>query len=231
VRLVLLPGLDGTGILFEPLVRALRRDLDPIVCAYPTQESRTYVQLLPGVLRALPRTEPFILLGESYGGPLSLMVAAQRPAGLAGLVLSASFISCPYPFVPNWASHLVFGAPFRAASALARLKRHFEGLASPALSALISRALGAVDPAVLASRVREVIQVQVTSHLVACAVPILYIQGSQDLVVPPGNLARIQAVRPDVRPVRLVAPHMVLQVAAAEAARVIEGFADERAKI
>lgn len=230
MRLVLLPGLDGTGVPFEPLIRALREGFDPIVCTYPVNECRSYDDLVPEVMRRLPRDEPFVLLGESYGGPLSLMVAARRPPGLAGLILSASFVSCPYPFVPKWASHLVLASPFKLAPALARAKSRIEGVASPELSALISRALGAVKPAVLASRIREVIQVQVEADLLACQAPILYIQGSHDVVVPAGNLTRIQALRPDVRAVRLVAPHMVLQVAAMDAARAIEAFADEQAQ-
>lgn len=229
MRLVLLPGLDGTGLLFEPFLRALRRDLDPIVCAYPTHERRTYEQLAPEIERALPSGEPFVLLGESYGGPLSLMVAARRPPGLAGLVLAASFVSCPYPFVPRWAARLVLDAPFQAAPALARLKRRLAGAAARERNALLVRALEAVRPSVLANRVREVVRVDAAPFLTACPVPILYLQGRRDRVVPQRNLSRIQALRPDVRSVRVSAPHMVLQVAPTEAARAVENFVDEHA--
>ena len=38
VSLVLLPGLDGTGELFQPLLRALPNELQPIVLSYPNRD-------------------------------------------------------------------------------------------------------------------------------------------------------------------------------------------------
>ena len=38
IRLVLLPGMDGTGILFEPLLEILPSDLHAKVVSYPVNE-------------------------------------------------------------------------------------------------------------------------------------------------------------------------------------------------
>ncbi len=46
MKLILLPGLDGTGILFEPLVRALPSHLSPVIIAYATQETLGYAELV-----------------------------------------------------------------------------------------------------------------------------------------------------------------------------------------
>lgn len=45
--LVLLPGMDGTGFLFEPFVNALPSGINPIVVAYPTNKPLSYKELLP----------------------------------------------------------------------------------------------------------------------------------------------------------------------------------------
>src|SRR5271155_2151701 len=91
VSLILLPGLDGTGLLFQPLVAALPAAIQPRIVRYPGHRHLTYHELLPLVMDALPQSGPFILLGESFGGPLATMVAAERPPGLVGLILCASF--------------------------------------------------------------------------------------------------------------------------------------------
>ena len=100
--LVLLPGLDGTGLLFGPLLAALPSEVAPIVVSYPGDSPLAYSELLPLVLAALPTDRPFVLLGESFSGPLAVMAAAARPAGLVGVVLCASFIRNPHSYVPSF---------------------------------------------------------------------------------------------------------------------------------
>jgi pimeloyl-ACP methyl ester carboxylesterase len=46
VNLVLLPGLDGTGIFLQPLLEALPANVRPLVVSYPVSGSNRYVDLL-----------------------------------------------------------------------------------------------------------------------------------------------------------------------------------------
>jgi pimeloyl-ACP methyl ester carboxylesterase len=85
ISLILLPGLDGTGLLFQPLVAALPEMIKSIVVGYPGDQPLNYEQLLPQVMDALPRSDPFIILGESFSGPLAMMAAAKRPDGRRAL--------------------------------------------------------------------------------------------------------------------------------------------------
>ena len=231
MKLVLLPGLDGTGLLFEPLCRELSSFIQPVTVDYPSDRETSYDELLSQTLPKLPTTEPYILLGESYGGPLAIKIAATRPVGLCGLILSASFVTCPHGYVPKWASHLVVPALFYPAPLLAKLKAVVGRYSTPEIQALISRGLATVSPAVIAARVREVITIDVSKELVACPVPILYIQATHDYVVPASNLVQIQELRPNLRVVRVEAPHMILQTQAARSAEIIEGFMNEQRKI
>ena len=141
IQLVLLPGLDGTGVLFRPLLKKLPHYIQPIVVTYPTDKELGYDELLPIVLKKLPQGAPFVLLGESFGGPLSLRVAATRPAGLKALILSASFLSCPHHFVPAWTAPLVRAFPFRAFPKLVQLKALLGGYATAELLTLSKEAL------------------------------------------------------------------------------------------
>lgn len=88
--LVLLPGLDGTGILFEPVLRELPPEIVPHVVPLPNRFPMDYDALASFVASRLPGTGRYILLGESFSGPLSLMIAAARPAGLQGVILCAA---------------------------------------------------------------------------------------------------------------------------------------------
>ena len=93
--LVLLPGLDGTGNLFARFVFALTPCLEARIVRYPTDRSLSYADLFSFVLDAIPQSQPFVLLAESFSTPLAVRLAATNPASLKGLVICAGFIKSP----------------------------------------------------------------------------------------------------------------------------------------
>jgi len=97
--LILLPGLDGTGILFGQFVEAIGSNADTRVIAYPVDQPLGYAELEAFVREALPRDRPYVVLGESFSGPIAIRLAADPPAGLAGVVLCVTFAKNPYPLL------------------------------------------------------------------------------------------------------------------------------------
>ena len=77
---------------------------------------------------------------------------------------------------------------------------------------------------VLADRVRSVFRVDAAAELRSCDVPILYLRGDWDFVVPEHNLKEIAAIVPGLRVEHFSSPHMVLQIQPAAAAKVIGEF-------
>lgn len=225
--IVLLPGLDGTGALFRPFLPHLPPELRPIVVAYPGEEPLGYDALLPLVIEALPGNEPFVILGESFSGPLALMAAATRPHGLRAIVLCATFVQNPLWIRVAWLRHIVRPFAFRLYPAFSKAKALFSAYSTPELRASITQALSAVRPEVLAHRVRSVMQVNVAAELLRCPVPILYLRGTRDLIVLGHNARKITAINPQVRVVAIEAPHMVLQTRPAAAAASIASFVEE----
>ena len=209
--LVLLPGLDGTGHLFGPLLAALSSEVSTVVVSYPSDSPLGYAALLPLVLGALPADRPFVLLGESFSGPLAVMAAAAQPPGLVGVVLCASFIRNPHPYVPAALASLVRSPVLGLVPRFAQIKALLGGCSSQSLRSLTREALSQVAPAVLAFRLREVLRVNVAQQLQACSVPVLYLRPRSDVVVPAWNLKAIRQVCPTVQVVSLQGPHMVLQ--------------------
>lgn len=222
-RLVLLPGMDGTGVLFRPLLAALPRA--PLVVTYPGDRPLGYDELLPIARAALPGGGgPFVLLGESMSGPIALRLAAEGPAGLRGVVLAASFVTNPVSWLPRAAAALSRPFAFRAAPFWWRVRTLLGPFATPELRALFGELFGKVTPEVMARRGAEILRVDAREALRACPVPILYLRGTRDFIVPARNLAVIRAIRRDVEVVELDASHLVLQVAPRGAADAIEAF-------
>ena len=223
MKLILLPGLDGTGVLFEPLAAAMPRHIEPIVVAYPNDPPLGYDELTELVASRLPASEPFTLLGESFSGVVALRVAARRPAALAGVILCGAFVRNP-TWLPRHARAAV-GAwlfPFWKRSIIARLRLGREP--SAPLLALFRKALALAGGAAVARRAREILTVDAEAELLACEAPILYLAGARDFVVPSRNLRHILRLRGDVRTVTLNAPHWLLQTVPIEAAKAIAEF-------
>jgi len=89
-RWVLLPGLDGTGDLFDSFVKVCGPDAPIEVVRYTTPEVSRYIECTAVVRRALPVGQPYILVGESFSGPIAISIAAESPPDLLGLVLVAA---------------------------------------------------------------------------------------------------------------------------------------------
>lgn len=212
LRAVLLPGLDGSGRLYAPLLAAGPRRIAPTLVAYPPDLPLGYDELLPLARSALPARGRYLLLAESFSGPLAIRLAAERPRGLARLVLAATFLHRPLNPVLHPLRALVgarmFGFPVPAAAI-----RHF--MAGPdapdPLVEEVQAAVAAVLPQVLALRSLAALAVDVREHLARVEVPILYLCPTRDRLLRTDVGDEILAVRPDAEVALLESPHMILQ--------------------
>ena len=221
--LVLLPGLDGTDLLFRPFVQALPPGICPRCIEYPTTGPNDYAALLPLVLAACEGLHDYFLLGWSFSGPLALMAAAQSPTGLRGVVLCASFTRAPWPLL-RWLK-------FAAVPPLARLYPLFSWLLAvgsrhetPDLRRDKIASFRRVPAAVFAARSRAVLGVNVRNELRRCPVRLLYLAGSFDVVVPRWNAAGVKADLPSADVVTIAGPHLALRTNPVAAAGAVAAF-------
>jgi pimeloyl-[acyl-carrier protein] methyl ester esterase len=95
LTLILLPGMDGTGELFERFLSVLPAWIQPKVVRYPPRQPLSYSDLLALVQRTLPVSEPFVVLAESFSTPIAIRLAAEGPPNLMALIICAGFIESP----------------------------------------------------------------------------------------------------------------------------------------
>ncbi len=215
IEVVALPGLDGTGLLFADFVRSCPPGFAVRVMEYPRDRFLGYRELLPLVRGRLPMQSDFVILGESFSGPLAVMLAAERPPGLRAVVLAATFVRRPRPL---WVGVLPWRLLLRLRSPGLLFRWLLAGReATPALLRQLREVRRAVAANVLAARIREVLKVDAVRELRQIAVPVLYLQGAGDRLIRPRALGAIRRAKPEVIVARLAAPHMVLQTAPKEA--------------
>lgn len=221
--LVLLPGMDGTGHLFTPLLQALSPAIAPQVVAYPTHQCLGYRELAAHVEAVLPADGDYVLLGESFSGPVAIALAAGGCARLRGLILACSFASTPRPALASLRPLArLLPSPRLALAPLCVALMGWD--ATPALRASLAAALTAVDPKVLRHRAAAALAVDVTPDLARVACPVLYLQALGDRVIPARCATQVQRACPHAEVERLPGPHFLLQTRAAQAAARIEYF-------
>lgn len=225
MKIVLLPGMDGTGDLFADFVKALPDEFETEIVRHPTDVFLSYPELMPLVHSATPSSEPFVLIAESFSTPLAIQHAATNPPNLKGLVLCAGFANSP---VRGWLRLLcsfLFPIPFRLPLPRFVVRHLLTGAtASPSLLAAVLTAVSSVKPAVMSARFRAVVSCDARVELGRVAVPILCVQATQDCLVREQCLEEIQRIRPETTSAKIVGPHLILQREPRKTADVVAEF-------
>jgi len=222
---LLLPGIDGSGRLFRPLLDAGPRRLAPLVVPLPADRPLGYDEYLDLVRAALPRRGRFAILAESFSGPLAVRLAAERPPGLAALILAATFLNRPLapwlvPLAPLIGPGL-FSLPLLPVA----IRLLLCGLDAPdEVVEEIREATAEVPPRVLARRAHEALAVDVRQELAATEVPLLFLAPDGDRLIRTDAADDVLAARPDAEVVRLDSPHTILQVRPQACLAAIEDF-------
>lgn len=221
--LVLLPGLDGTGELFADFVAALGPGVEVIVVSYPRDQPQGYSELEAIARSLLPEDRPYVLLAESFSGPIGIAIAASNSPGLIGLVLCCTFAKLPFPF-GKWMQHLAGIAPVslipQSSLDLVLLGRHM----TRDLRERFAMTLNSVAPEVLRRRAQDALSVDQTEQLANIRVPVLCLCASEDPLISRDATQRMANLIPASEVAVFDAPHFLLQVRPREAAAAVTHF-------
>lgn len=220
-RIVLLPGMDGTGELLTEFVAALAPEFTTTVVSYPQDVALGYAALTAFVREQLPRDEPYALVAESLSGPVAIRLAAAKPDGLLAVVLCASFAKAPRPRFRIF-TRLLGAVPFRSIPTGLLMPLLMGRWSSRDWSRRAQSAIRAVEPATLRRRLMEVATVDDSALIADIACPLLYLKASHDRLVPRDAWTTIRDRSRHAVCIEIEGPHFLLQARPEECAEAIK---------
>lgn len=224
-HLVLFPGLDGTGKLFEPFIREYPDPSRVTVIHYPMDRHIPFQQLRDYIVPLLPKGKPLVILGESYSGPVVLSLAASGDIDVQKIILVATFAKYPGSLLKTFSQWLPLSLLFRLPIPDFILRHYCFGNAdSKILRTLLRDSVRLNNPDVLAMRAREGASVDVTELLSAIKVPCLYIAASNDRLVPAKAIDHLKRHLSGLDVVTLPGSHFILQTQPEACFDVVNGF-------
>ena len=219
LKLVLLPGLDGTTELFEPLRPWLSRKVEALTL--PGAGRQDYSSLGEAMLERLSENaEPFVLLGESFSGPLAHRLALHAPPGLQGVIFAASFLHCPHPLL-RWLAALPVPRQMLAHPLLLRAFCLDRG-ASEATLRLLTKVIRNIPADLLRARLETLSRLQPPTKKLS--LPALQLLPTRDHLVSRGASASIHRHCANLQQQPIPGPHFLLQARPQACAEAIESF-------
>lgn len=210
--LVLVPGLDGTGLLFYRQVPLLERRYQ-VETHRLRDDARTLDELIEDLDEPIRRLASaghrVTLVGESFGGALSLSYALARPDLVERLVIINSF---PYfgPQARLWLGyHLLRATPWgmmRLVRQLTARRMHSPHTGRSEIDRFHHLMRATTRDGYL-SRLNMLREYDVRSRLAEIAAPVLYLAADRDNLVPSVEQARLMASLTPRATMRVLAGH------------------------
>jgi len=223
-EIVLLPGLDGTGDLFDRLAVNLADDFTIKVVRYPNDPSLGYAGYAELVRKAIGHRRVF-LLGESFSGPVAVRVAAQLGPQIKGVILAATFLRTP---LPSWFMRRASRTDPTATPKTIRDAILMGSYGDDELRNKVNEIVRGLSRPVRAARLRAIAEVDVRDDFTKLSCPILVLHGRKDWLVSITAMQKAVCNKGGARIVAFSAAHMLLQTRAVEAAMEIRAFAKSK---
>jgi pimeloyl-[acyl-carrier protein] methyl ester esterase len=208
--LCLLPGLDGTGLLFKPLLESLDGRCEFLIIRH--SRANNFLELVEEIEDQLPKNRKISLIAESFTGPVAIEIIARKNFDIGASVLCATFCTSPFlqlvslaEFLPNFAFQF---------TALKKLALNIFGMDSNTESRVkldVHQIIESEDPYLIKKRLHILKSIDVTDQVRNVLVPILYIRASRDRVISNQLGQRMIDGLPYVEVTEVSGPHLILQ--------------------
>ncbi len=208
---VLLPGLHGSTALYDAFVALAPPWARCRPLPLPTLGEQGFDGLAATLESELRHLEGFVLVGESFSGPIAARLAARLGQKVALLVLCNPVVEIGFELSPKLAASILVSPAMPVWCAAVALSGGDRSLARAAL-----REVRLLSKETLRGRLSAVFSaaaVDFSSYLVA---PLLSILGTRDRLVSQARARDVCAKVPFGTLVELDAPHLVVQTKPAE---------------
>lgn len=218
--LVLMPGLDGTGKLFSPLIPLLEPHFRLVIVTYPDLDS--FSEYVDCAQNQLPEAGGFSLVAESFSGPVAMAIMAQRPEQIGPSVLSSTFARSPLAALTrmtNYVPEQMFSIGALSDFCLDVYEVNDEDFSET--QPLLLNVMEQLDGVLLKHRISVLSRIDVSALLPGIEIPILQLHGTQDHIVSETDALMLQSNLPDVNRIDIDAPHLLLQTHPQQCAELI----------
>ncbi len=222
-NLVILPGLDGTGLRIADFIREMTPAVNVRIIPYPRDKPLGYAELEALVRSELPTGCRYALLAESFSGPLAIRIGAQPPKGLCGVILCGTFAKNPFPRL-RFVRTLAVRVPIKSLPRWLRAPLMWGSPNPGRAPPRAQRAMSGVSRAVIRRRIEEIFDVDETGTLARIALPVLVMIARRDRVVPRAATSLLLYNSPQAMVAEIDGPHLLLQSRPAECAERVLRF-------
>ena len=217
MKIVLLPGLDGTGKLFTPLIEELDISNEIQIINYDTQKKQSYQELFNYVIEKLPSND-FILVAESFSGFIAYQIGLKKLDNLKHIVLVATFLQNPRPillkFIPS--SYI-----FSLSIPKIVIKGFFLGFSTNNKTVeLFREVIKTVSHEVLYFRLHEIKNLKLVKDKIT--IPMTYIQANNDQLVLKRSLKDWKNISNTLKVYHIYGKHFILQSNPKQCAKIIK---------
>jgi pimeloyl-[acyl-carrier protein] methyl ester esterase len=223
-----MPGMDGTGISFEPFGEVLPKDINVKVIRYPSDRLLNFEESVQCAMDQIGSCQQeVIVIAESFSGPVAVALAASGRLRASCLILCATFARSPRPVLLKLLFFLPLELILRLPMPRFLLKLVIEGgeKSTDLFLALWQRVKPLVPARTLIHRLRVIDRIDVRDRLPKLTIPCLYIQASGDRSVPASCLFDFTEAVSDLRVTRIKGPHFILQAEPDASLAAIQNFA------
>jgi surfactin synthase thioesterase subunit len=223
-HLFILPGLDGSGNLYDALQTHLDPQLKVRALAYPPDKQLSLNEYAQFITEQVGRKQNLVLLAESFGGLVALEILRQQQLRPAAIIFSACFAEPPHPLRLNLLRLLP--EALRPWHRLPDIALRWAGYGHSASAGDLETGRKALDyssTATLNHRL-ELIANYHPPEFTLCKLPCLYLQAERDHLVPSHCSDWFSQHFAPFMLKRLQGSHFLLQTRPQEAARNINEF-------
>jgi len=214
IKILLLPGMDGTGLLLKTFAGYLEGDVR--IIRYTTEQKQSYRALVKYVASQLQAHAQYVVVAESFSGPIAYDLLKTH-TNIISVVFVASFITRPHHglLITKYFPYRFMGTKFPDFVAKFLLGK----LASAATVAHFQQAVRRVSSQVLGHRIRQM--ATLTKPQAKIHIRCSYLRPSHDVLVSNECKQVIKAQCHDFMEYRVEGSHFVLQVNPKAAAEVV----------
>jgi pimeloyl-ACP methyl ester carboxylesterase len=211
-HLLLIPGIDGTGELFYRQIPSLERDFT-VTATRHRDDAATMDELVADLHEQVERIAPaggrVTLLGESFGGALTLSYALAHPDRIDRLVILNSFAHFGSP-AQLWVGYqLLRATPWGMMHYVRRLnarRMHSPQTERDEIRRFHELMRNTTRQGYL-SRLRILRDYDIRMHLPSIGAPVLYLAADRDTLVPSVEQARLMSELTPGGTMRILAGH------------------------